>query len=107
MDPQEEWLKQGQPPTPQWGVDSRDGLLVAPESADVGAPLISHGCATLPGDYLAYYTGVYEALRGEGGNPVPVDGALAVMQLLETGMDSARQARWVKLKEAGGLRRKY
>nr|WP_299242657.1 oxidoreductase [uncultured Halomonas sp.] len=107
MDPQEAWLKQGQAPTPEWGVDSRDGHLMLRESNGEDTSLVAHDCGTLPGDYLAYYMGIRNALAGEGTNPVSVDDALAVMQLLETGMDSARQERWVKLKELSGLRRKY
>ncbi|WP_227368589.1 oxidoreductase [Halomonas sp. M20] len=107
MDPQEAWLKQGQAPAPEWGVDSRDGHLMLRESNGEDATLAAHDCGTLPGDYLAYYMGIRNALAGEGENPVSVDDALAVMQLLETGLDSARQERWVKLKEVTGLRRKY
>ncbi|MGC3873185.1 oxidoreductase [Halomonas sp. GXIMD04776] len=107
LDPQEAWLKEGQTPTPQWGVDSRDGELMLQETDSEEASLVAHACGTLPGDYLAYYIGIHDALAGEGTNPVSVDDALAVMQLLETGLDSARQERWVKLKELGGLRRKY
>ncbi|SHE35862.1 Predicted dehydrogenase [Modicisalibacter ilicicola DSM 19980] len=108
LDPQEGWLKEGRTPTPRWGVDSRDGDLVLREGDSEAAELATHACGTLPGDYLAYYTAIRDALAGKGNNPVPVDDALAVMQLLETGLDSARQERWVKLKEGGsGLRRKY
>lgn len=106
-DPQEMWLKQGQTPAPEWGVDNRDGHLMLREGTGEDASLVAHDCGTLPGDYLAYYMGIRSALAGEGGNPVTVDDALAVMQLLETGLDSARQERWVKLKELSGLRRKY
>ncbi len=37
--------------------------------------------------------------------PVPLDGAMEVMELLEAGLDSYRQARWVRLKEGNGLQR--
>ncbi|MBZ9538735.1 oxidoreductase [Modicisalibacter tunisiensis] len=101
LDPQEARLKQGEIPAPRWGEDTRNGRLTL--AAEDGR-LTEREHPTLPGDYLAYYQGVRDALLGEGGNPVPVDEALAVMQLLETGLDSARQQRWLRLKEKNASR---
>ncbi|MBZ9557539.1 MULTISPECIES: oxidoreductase [unclassified Modicisalibacter] len=101
LDPQEARLKAGEQPSPRWGSDPRDGTLTL---ADEQGGLDSRVQPTQPGDYLAYYAGVRDALRGEQGNPVALDDALAVMQLLEVGLDSARQKRWVRLKE-GALRK--
>jgi len=101
LDPQEGRLKQGETPAPRWGEDTRNGrLTLAAEDGRLG----EREHPTLPGDYLAYYQGVRDALLGEGDNPVPVDEALAVMQLLETGLDSARQQRWLRLKEKNASR---
>lgn len=100
MDPQEDRLKAGETPSPHWGVDDRHGHLTLRDGDDETAPLITSEHDTLPGDYLAYYAGIRDALLGEGGNPVPVDEALAVMQLLEVGLDSARQGRWMRIKES-------
>lgn len=101
LDPQEDRLKAGETPAPQWGEDRRHGVLTlaegAEDSGDVTLTTREH--ATLPGDYLAYYAGVRDALLGEGAGPVAVDDALAVMQLLEAGLDSARQGRWVRIKD--------
>lgn len=98
LDPQEDRLKAGETPAPQWGSDDRHGSLTQRESDEEGAPLVSRVHDTLPGDYLAYYAGVRDALLGEGDNPVSVDEALAVVRLLEAGLDSARQQRWVRLR---------
>ncbi|MEC9482193.1 MAG: Gfo/Idh/MocA family oxidoreductase, partial [Halomonas sp.] len=98
LDPQEDRLKAGETPAPQWGEDSRHGILTLREG-DEGSPLTNYTYPSLPGDYLAYYAGIRDALRGDGDNPVSVDDALAVMQLIEAGLDSARQERWVRIKE--------
>lgn len=105
LDPQEERLKAGEMPQPQWGEDSRHGTLTLREGENEDAELISHELPTLPGDYLAYYQGIVAALGGDAPNPVGVDDALAVMTLLEAGLDSYRQGRWVKLKEGAGSKR--
>ena len=97
LDPQEDRLKAGETPAPQWGEDGRHGILTLREGEE-GTPLTHYTYPTLPGDYLAYYAGVRDALRGEADNPVPADDALAVMQLLEAGLDSFRQKRWVRYK---------
>lgn len=98
MDPQEDRLKAGETPAPQWGVDDRHGSLTLRDGDGEEAPLVTQVYDTLPGDYLAYYAGIRDALHGEGANPVPVDEALGVMQLLEAGLDSTRQGRWVRVK---------
>ncbi|MCP1364537.1 Gfo/Idh/MocA family oxidoreductase, partial [Halomonas sp. BBD48] len=98
LDPQEDRLKAGEAPAPSWGEDERHGQLTVREGEGEQAPLVSSSYPTRPGDYLAYYVGVRDALRGEAENPVPAEEALAVMQLLEAGLDSSRQQRWVRLK---------
>lgn len=110
LDPQEDRLKAGETPARpggegKWGEDARHGMLTLRESEAEDAPLIAHEHATLPGDYLAYYAGIRDALMGDGNGPVAIDDALAVMQLLETGLDSARQRRWVQLKDGATARR--
>lgn len=102
LDPQEDRLKDGETPAPQWGVDNRDGTLTVSEN---GAELEVRTHPTIPGDYLAYYQGIVAALRGEADVPVPVDEALDVMVLIEAGLDSYRQGRWVRLKEGNSHRR--
>ncbi|GGX87268.1 oxidoreductase [Litchfieldella qijiaojingensis] len=105
LDPQEERLKAGETPAPQWGEDTRHGTLTLRDGEGEDAPLVSREQPTLPGDYLAYYRGIVAALNGDGPTPVGVDDALAVMGLLEAGLDSCRQGRWVKLKEGSPSKR--
>ncbi|APX92446.1 oxidoreductase [Halomonas sp. 1513] len=95
LDPQEARLKAGETPAPAWGVDLRDGSLSLAEGSEGQVREASH--ATLPGDYLAYYRGVVAALSGSGEMPVSVEDALRSMRLLEAGLDSHRQGRWVSL----------
>ncbi len=60
----------------------------------------------VPGDYAAYYAGIARTLLEGTPPPVTGDSALEVMTLLEHGLDSYRQGRWVKLKESGSKRRR-
>ncbi|MGZ9113443.1 MAG: oxidoreductase [Brevundimonas sp.] len=85
LDVQEDQLKVGRPVgAPGWGVDPRPGERVEGESGDripAQAP---------PGDYRAYYDGVARALRDGGPPPVTATEALAVMDVLEAALESAR-----------------
>lgn len=103
LDPQETWLREGRMPVPQWGEDPAPGRLMLAEGT--GEVSSAEGPAPLPGDYPAYYAAIAEALLEGGPIPVGVDEALEVMALLEAGLDSYRQGRWVRLKEGNGLRR--
>jgi len=47
---------------------------------------------------LAYYQGIATAIRDKAPLPVSVDDALRSMALLEAGLDSHRQRRWIALK---------
>ena len=88
LDPQEEALKAGKVPgTAGWGEDPRDGELVtrAEDRAHIST------VRTLPGNYLAYYEGVRDAILKDAPNPVPPAEALQVMALLATAVESARK----------------
>lgn len=98
LDPQEDRLKAGEVPAAQWGEDSQHGLLTLREEGGENAPLMRRELPTLPGDYLAYYQGVAAAIRDKAPLPVSVDDALRSMALLEAGLDSHRQRRWISLK---------
>lgn len=102
LDSQEARLKAGEMPSPQWGIDDYDGTLTL---SGQGAEPEVRTHPTLPGDYLAYYQGIVAALRGQAEPPVTVDEAMEVMVLIEAGLDSYRQGRWVRLKEGGTHRR--
>ena len=98
LDPQEDRLKAGESPAPQWGHDPQNGVLTLREGEGEDAPLVRHEHATQPGDYLAYYQGIASAILEEGPLPVDIDDALRSMALLEAGLDSHRQRRWISLK---------
>ncbi|MEA2120322.1 oxidoreductase [Halovibrio sp. HP20-50] len=98
LDPQEDRLKAGETPAPQWGEDTQHGTLTLREGEGENASLVQRQQATLPGDYLAYYQGVATAIRDKAPLPVSVDDALRSMALLEAGLDSHRQRRWIMLK---------
>lgn len=85
LDVQEDQLKAGLPVGgPGWGVDPRPATVVdGATGARTPAP-----CP--PGDYPAYYAAVAAALSGQGANPVPPEQALAVMEVLEAGLESDR-----------------
>ncbi|QJQ97234.1 MULTISPECIES: oxidoreductase [Halomonadaceae] len=100
LDPQEARLKAGETPSPHWGEDPLNGTLTLFEGGGEAAPTIRE-YPTQAGDYLAYYRGIVAALQGKAASPVSVDDALSVMTLLEAGLDSYRQGRWMKLKEGG------
>ncbi|QOR39705.1 oxidoreductase [Billgrantia diversa] len=99
-DPQENWLKEGRTPARDWGVDPRPGQLTLAEGAD--GKLVTREHPGLPGDYLAYYAGIVEALTNGAPVPVSVEEGIGVMTLLEAGLDSYRQNRWIRLKEGNG-----
>lgn len=97
LDVQEEQLKAGltppcaTSPDKAWGIDPRPGYVVEGNTGQTSA------IPALRGDYGAYYSAIAKALRGEGPNPVSPDQAVAVMQLLEAGLESARLGRSLPL----------
>jgi len=94
LDPQEDRLKAGERlPQANWGIDPRDGVLTLAK----GDALEQHILPTLPGNYLAYYEGIRDALLGKGENPVPATQAIEVMELIELGIQSAEQHAAIKL----------
>ena len=80
LDPQEAQLKAGMVPgAPGWGRDSRHGVLTTVENdvqvhTDVRPEITG---------YRTFYAGVREAILHGAPNPVPVEEALRVMELLE------------------------
>ncbi|WP_075181717.1 oxidoreductase [Pantoea sp. 1.19] len=89
MDPQEERLKAGARPAAGWGRDDRDGTLTRADAGGVRAL----GWPTEAGNYPAYYAAVGEAIRGRADNPVTPAQAIAVMALIERGIEAARERR--------------
>lgn len=103
QDPQEARLKETLAVTPEMGMGAEPGRLTL--MADDGEAPGVQPHPTLPGDYPAFYAGVAEMLLQDGPPPVPLEGAMQVMELLEASLDSYRQARWVRLKEGNSVLR--
>lgn len=90
-DRQEAQLLDGvMPGSAGWGEDS-DPLRVWDGD---GA---SRDIAATSGDQRGFYRAIAAAVRGEGGNPVPPEQAIAVMAVIEAGVVSAREGRRVAL----------
>lgn len=85
LDVQEDQLKAGRAVAGAgWGVDPRPATVVD------GATGARSQAPCPPGNYPAYYAAVAAALTGRGANPVPPEQALAVMAVLEAGIESDR-----------------
>ncbi len=79
-----------------WGVDPAPPVRV---DGATGRREVAPGP---PGDYRAFYDGIAAALLDGGPNPVPPEQALAVMEVLEAGMESAGRRAEVALPQAPG-----
>jgi predicted dehydrogenase len=98
VDPQEDALRAGQrPPMAGWGADPQDGELVVPGS-DGGEPR-RRVWPTRAGNYVDYYAAVRDAILGNGPNPVPPEQAVALMELLDIGQQSAAEGRAIRIVE--------
>lgn len=122
IDPQEDALKAGRrPPIPAGGrkrARTNSGASAAtnsaPESGEAWGvdpvPFQLTTCeddvrttreqASLPGDYPAYYAAVRDAIVEAAPNPVPARQAIAVMELLELGLESAALRREISIDTA-------
>ncbi len=106
VDPQEAWLKAGLAPTSGWGVDVSPGTLTLDTGEGETLALTTREAPMVAGDYPAFYAGIAAALLEGAPPPVTSESALEVMTLLETGLDSYRQGRWVKLKDGSSALRR-
>ncbi|WP_302139252.1 oxidoreductase [Halomonas alkalicola] len=104
LDPQEARLRAGEPAGQELGRAETPGRLTLAEDEASGAETREH--PSLPGNWSAYYAGIAEALLRGAPPPVLLDEAMDVMTLLEAGLDSYRQGRWLRLKEGSELRRR-
>lgn len=89
LDPQEEALKAGLLPVPgndaAWGIDAEAGVAMIEQDGELRRIAVP----TENGAYPAYYRQVAEAIRGRAASPVPLEGAIAVMRLLDAGRESS------------------
>ncbi len=100
LDPQEDCLKAGDWPSRdpqerharQWGRDARPGMLTVleadPDGAEGEQVLVGGTHQGRDGDYPAWYAGLRDCIRGQGGNPTSPHEALRVMKWLEAGIAS-------------------
>ena len=94
VDTQEDALRAGQrPPAEGWGVDPLDGELTRVGS---DGAITRRSIATRAGNYVDYYAAVRDAILGRGSNPVPPEQAVALMELLDIGRQSAFEGRAIK-----------
>jgi predicted dehydrogenase len=90
LDNQENALRAGVVPGSEgWGVDPRPGTLTTPDGEGTASRVVEGA----PGDYLAYYAALRDALSGHGDNPAPPEEALAVMALIDLAQRSAAEGR--------------
>ncbi len=90
LDAQEDAFKAGRTPGDAgWGHDPRPGTLTLVDG-DAFQTRVVEG---IPGDWRAYYAQVRDAINGVGRNPVSAADAVAVMRLIEMGVESDRTRR--------------
>lgn len=86
LDKQEDALKKGvRPGGPDWGRDPDEGTLTTWQE---GARHVE-SIPNIPGNYLAYYEGIRDAIRNGAPNPVPGEEAVRVMAVLEKAQQSS------------------
>ena len=81
------------PPAVGWGDDPLDGEL---SLAGPGGTFTKRSIPTRSGNYVDYYAAVPDAILGHGPNPVPPDQAVALMELLDLGRQSALEGRAIR-----------
>jgi len=89
---QEKYLMAGEKPGgPGWGVDPIRATFYDGASGTETQMAVPDGNQTL------FYSGVRDAILGSGANPVPPAQAVAVMAVIETAIQSAKEGRVVPL----------
>ncbi|MCM4171592.1 oxidoreductase [Arenibacter sp. TNZ] len=95
-DVQEAALQAGKiPGTQNWGaeLDKEKGLL----HTEKDGKIIREQVPTLEGDYMAYYEGIYQALRNNKSVPVSATDGLNVIKVIEAAIQSNKEKRVVEL----------
>jgi scyllo-inositol 2-dehydrogenase (NADP+) len=97
IDPQEEKLKLGEiPGRKHWGEEPEDqwGTIHTESNGSVR----KEKYPTLPGNYLAFYDGIYRAVREDAPLPVVPSDALDVVRMIEAAYKSSREGQAVTLR---------
>ncbi|SDK19122.1 oxidoreductase [Sediminibacillus albus] len=96
IDGQEAALIAGElPDNKNWGEDKPEwyGTLYVNEAGqEMEKPI-----KTIPGNYPAYYQGIYNCLRHGASNPVPAEDGLRTIKLLETAVKSSKEKSVIRL----------
>lgn len=87
LDSQEDMLKAGKAPGCEgWGCDTLPGRLTRVTNDCIQSETLTGP----PGDYRRYYAAIRDAILGRDENPVTAAQAVAVMELIQAGIESAR-----------------
>ena len=95
-DVQEGELQKGNKPnSANWGVepDSEKGLLHIMKDGKSHREIIESEA----GDYMAYYNGIYEAIRNHKSLPVSAEDGIMVIQIIEAALKSNKEKRVIQL----------
>ena len=86
MDIQEDLLKAGDlPGRPDWGTDPSAGTVTTWRDGSRHQRTVPN----LPGGYPQFYAAVRDAVVAGAPNPVPPEDGIAVMRVIEAGLQSA------------------
>ena len=97
IDPQEEALKIGdQPGGSGWGIEKEEdwGIL----NTEINGLHYYGQIETLPGNYMDYYTNIFEAIREDKPLAVPAEQGLQVIKVIEAAIESNREKKTIYLK---------
>ncbi len=95
-DPQEQDLKDGKlPDQTGWGKENQDdwGLL----NTTAKAHKFKGEIETIPGNYLSFYDGLYEAVRNEAEVPVKAEDAALVIRIVNAAFESNKEGKKVSI----------
>lgn len=96
LDPQEEALKAGLPPTtPNWGADEEStfGML----NTDLNGLHFRGKIQTIPGNYMDFYEDVYQSLKSGSAPQTDASAVLPVIRIIEAAFESNEKKQAVGL----------
>jgi scyllo-inositol 2-dehydrogenase (NADP+) len=85
-----------------WGVDPEQGSFFQWQKESLTTELITN----IPGDYAYYYEAIYQAILNGAPNPVTLDDALIVMNVIELAIKSAESGQRLKFDKFASFDRK-
>ena len=96
-DVQETDLQKGKSPaSPGWGTEPEEGMGLLHTDKD-GQNIIREYISSEKGNYMDYYSGLYDALRNDNLLPVTADEGFNVIRIIETAFKSVEEKRIVEL----------